>query len=106
MVILSVDCRLLSCYRKCLRYVNPSLLMDIWLFEYAIILPALGDDRLRREKLVPECEPRGAELVNSAQKIKCQSHFLHCYAPRCISDQHNSPPPMMRARPPAPFSTR
>jgi hypothetical protein len=28
----------------------------------------------------------GAELVNSAQKIKCQSHFLRCYAPRCISD--------------------
>src|SRR5512145_2407874 len=45
-----------------------------------------GDDRLRRERLVPECEPRGADLVNSAQKIKCQSHFLRCYAPRCISD--------------------
>jgi len=45
-----------------------------------------GDDRLRRERLVPECEPRGAELVNSAQTIKCQSHFLRCYAPRCISD--------------------
>src|SRR5215212_5349121 len=45
-----------------------------------------GDDRLRRERLVPECEPRGAELVNSAQKIKCQSHFIRCYAPRCISD--------------------
>ena len=53
---------------------------------YAIILFASGDDRLRRERLVPECEPRGAELVNSAQKIKCQSHFLRCYAPRCISD--------------------
>src|SRR5215207_9438182 len=45
-----------------------------------------GDDRLRRERLVPECEPRGTELVNSVQKIKCQSHFLRCYAPRCISD--------------------
>ena len=54
--------------------------------ESAIMTPASGDDRLRRERLVPECEPRGAELVNSAQKIKCQSHFLRCYAPRCISD--------------------
>ena len=45
-----------------------------------------GDDRLRRERLVPECEPRGAELVKSVQNIKCQSHFIRCYAPRCISD--------------------
>ncbi len=30
-------------------------------------LPYLGDDRLRRERLVPECEPSGAELVKSAQ---------------------------------------
>jgi len=35
------------------------------------ILPKPGDDRLRRERLVPECEPSGAELVKSAQKIKC-----------------------------------
>jgi hypothetical protein len=52
-----------------------------------------GDDRLRRERLVPECEPSGAELVNSAQKLKCQSHFIRCYAPRCISDKHNSRSP-------------
>jgi len=45
-----------------------------------------GDDRLRRERLFPECEPSGAELVNSAQNIKCQPHFICCYAPRCISD--------------------
>jgi len=25
-------------------------------------------------------------LVNSAQKNKCQTHTLRCYAPRCISD--------------------
>jgi len=56
-------------------------------------VPELGDDRLRRERLVPECEPSGAELVNSAQKIKCQSHFIRCYAPRCISDKHNSRSP-------------
>ena len=68
--------------------------------------PQNGDDRLRRERLFPECEPRGAELVNSAQKIKCQPHFLCCYAPRCISDLHNSRPPQMRPRPPAPISAR
>jgi len=34
----------------------------------------LGDDRFRRERLVPKCEPSGAELVNSAQTIKCQQH--------------------------------
>ena len=28
--------------------------------------------------------PRGAELEKSAQKIKGQSHFLRCYAPRCL----------------------
>jgi hypothetical protein len=27
-----------------------------------------GDDRLRRRRLVPDGEPRGAELVKSAQK--------------------------------------
>ena len=26
-----------------------------------------GDDRLRRKRMVPDCEPSGAELVNSAQ---------------------------------------
>jgi hypothetical protein len=46
--------------------------------------PHPGDDRLRRERLVPECEPRGAELEKSAQKIKCQSHFLRRDAPRCL----------------------
>jgi len=45
-----------------------------------------GDARLRRRRLVPECEPRGADLVKPAQKLKCQSHFLRCYAPRCLSD--------------------
>lgn len=30
---------------------------------------AIGDDRLRRRRLVPDCEPRGADLVNSAQQI-------------------------------------
>ena len=43
-----------------------------------------GDARLRRERLAPECEPRGAELEKSAQKIKCQPHFLRRYAPRCL----------------------
>jgi hypothetical protein len=39
----------------------------------AIIL-AHGDDWLRRLRLVVYCEPSGADLVNSAQKIKCQKH--------------------------------
>ena len=40
-----------------------------------------GDDRLRRERLVPDCEPRGTDLVKSVQKKqvpKAQTtlHFL------------------------------
>ena len=42
----------------------------------------IGDARLRRERLAPDCEPRGADLENSAQNFKCQPHFLCCYAPR------------------------
>ena len=30
---------------------------------------SIGDDRLRRRRLVPDCEPRGADLVKSVQKI-------------------------------------
>ncbi len=30
---------------------------------------AIGDDRLRRRKLIPDGEPRGAELAKSAQNI-------------------------------------
>jgi hypothetical protein len=33
-----------------------------------------GDDRLRRERLGPDGEPRGADLEKSAHKIKCQKH--------------------------------
>jgi hypothetical protein len=43
-----------------------------------------GDDRLRRERLVPDCEPRGTELVKSVQKIKCQKHLLRPPA-RCLT---------------------
>ena len=68
-------------------------------------LPSLGDDRLRRERLVPECEPSGAELVKSAQKFKCQPHFLRCYAPRCISDDITVWR-LRASRPPAPPFTR
>jgi len=63
------------------------------------VIPLNGDDWLRRERLFPECEPRGAELVKPAQNIKCQTHFLCCYASRCISDMHNSRSPLMRSRP-------
>ena len=47
------------------RIITKALLLGI-------IQLYFGDDRLRREKLAPDCEPRGADLVNSAQKIKCQ----------------------------------
>ena len=29
----------------------------------------IGDDRLRRERLVPDCESRGTELVKSVQQL-------------------------------------
>ena len=32
-----------------------------------VIIKLSGDDRLRRERLAPDCEPRGAEIVKSAQ---------------------------------------
>ena len=38
-------------------------------------------------------------------KFKCQTHFLCCYAPRCISDEQISRSPLMRSRPPDPSST-
>jgi len=45
-----------------------------------------GDARLRRRRLVPECEPSGADLVKPAHKLKCQPHFLRCNAPRRLGD--------------------
>ena len=32
-----------------------------------------GDDRLRRERLVPDCEPRGTDLVKSVQTTSAKS---------------------------------
>ena len=29
----------------------------------------IGDDRLRRERLVPDCEPRGTELDKSVHQL-------------------------------------
>ena len=34
-----------------------------------------GDDRLRRERLVPDCEPRGAELVKSVQNLSAENTY-------------------------------
>jgi hypothetical protein len=45
-----------------------------------------GDDRLRRERLVPECEPSARRTRKLSAKFKCQSHFIRRYAPRCISE--------------------
>ncbi len=48
--------------------------------------------RSRRGRLVPDCESRGADLVKSVQKIKCQqSHFLRCNAPRCLISEAAEP---------------
>jgi hypothetical protein len=60
-----------------------------------------GDDRLRRKRLVPECEPRGTDLVNSVQTIKCQSHSICCSPARCLSEQeaHSSLREMTSATP-------
>ena len=69
-----------------------------------VIIHAFGDDRLRRKRLVPECEPSGADLVNSAQNLKCQSHFICCSARRCISDEMTAMAPCAM-RPPASSST-
>jgi len=44
-----------------------------------------GDARSRREKLVPDCEPRGTDLVKSVQNNKCQSHKLRNPSFSCIS---------------------
>ena len=44
-----------------------ALLMIMLYNEYPI-----GDDRLRRERLVPDCESRGTDLVKSVQNIKCR----------------------------------
>jgi hypothetical protein len=37
--------------------------------ELLSMLRIFGDDRSRRERLAPDCEPRGADIVKSAQKI-------------------------------------
>ncbi len=51
----------------------------------SVIIYLSGDDRLRRERLVSDCEPRGTDLDKSVQKNKCQSHKqLRCYASRCL----------------------
>ena len=49
-------------------------------------LKPLQDRILVKRLEEKECEPSGADLVKSAQKIKCQQHFLCCHASRCISD--------------------
>jgi hypothetical protein len=69
--------------------------------------PSSGDDWLRQERLAPECEPRGADLDNSAQKIKCQPHFLRRYAPRCLIRSRELTGPSLRGRrSPLPFPSR
>ena len=57
-----------------------------WGLIFAIML-LHGDARSRRERLVPDCEPRGTDLVKSVQNNKCQSHKLRYSSSRCISEQ-------------------
>ena len=53
--------------------------MEFYTTLIAFMVPACynyftGDDWLRRERLGPDCESRGADLVKSAQNFKCQPH--------------------------------
>ena len=41
-----------------------------------------GDDRLRRERLVPKCEPSAHRTRKISANFKCQPHFIRRYAPR------------------------
>ena len=45
-----------------------------------------GDDRLRRERLVPECEPSVRRTRKLSANFKCQSHFIRRYAPRRLGE--------------------
>lgn len=76
-----------------------------YLYKKYCIIKEHGDARLRRERLTPDCEPRGAELEKPAQNYKCQPHFLCCSSARCISEQESSGPseegPVRLSRSPA-----
>ena len=57
-------------------------------FTYDIIR-LTGDDRLRRKRLVPDCEPRGADLEKSAQNFKVPTALnmlLFLSLPNAVSD--------------------
>ena len=79
-----------NCLQDLLKVASPARRAgakgEVWWGCGCDIITLLGDDRLRRRRLIPGCKPRGADLVKSVQKLKCQSHFLRCSAPRCISE--------------------
>jgi len=41
----------------------------VFLLTIPVIILKLGDDRLRRARLIPDCMPRGTDLVNSVQTL-------------------------------------
>jgi hypothetical protein len=51
--------------REAVRYAIKSVI--------SVIMNLHGDDRLRRGRLVPDCEPRGTDLVKSVQKTSVKN---------------------------------
>ena len=52
------------CYTRFVRF-NGFKSIKSWI---SVIIYLSGDDRLRRERLVSDCEPRGTDLDKSVQK--------------------------------------
>lgn len=59
-----------GCIRDCGSLVNLTLTKCL---HADAIISLHGDDWLRRMRLVVHCEPRGADLVNSAQQSSAKS---------------------------------
>ena len=53
---------------KVIRSANVYIFL-IAIASFSCIMKWHGDDRLRRGRLVPDCEPRGTDLVNSVQTL-------------------------------------
>ncbi len=49
--------------------VMGSLQFNTMLIDIVYNISPFGDDRLRRERLVPDCESRGTDLVKSVHQL-------------------------------------
>ena len=58
------------------KYLDLIVKSNVLLINFRYNLYTFGDDRLRRRRLIPDCEPRGTDLVKSVHQIKCQTHKL------------------------------